>query len=94
MEFEFAALDYRNPSKNQYAYYMEGLENKWNDNGTGRNATYNKLPPGTYTFHVKGSNNDGIWNEKGATFRIIITPPWWQTWWARTFYVLALIGSV
>ncbi len=82
--FEFAALHYALPERNQYAYMLAGFENDWNYVGTRRMATYTNLDPGEYVFRVKGSNNDGLWNEEGASLKIIITPPWWQTWWAYT----------
>ncbi len=86
--FEFAALDYTDPAKNRYRYMMENFDKAWRENGTSRTATYTNLNPGTYVFRVQGSNNDGVWNEKGASIKITITPPWWQTWWAYTLYVL------
>ena len=89
--FEFAALDYTNPAKNQYAYKMENFDREWQNAGTARKATYTNLDPGAYVFRVKAANNDGVWNEvpQGGTLRITITPPWWQTWWAYAFYVFA-----
>ncbi len=92
--FEFAALDYTNPSKNQYAYKLEGFDKDWIYNGTKRYATYTNLDGGTYTFHVKGSNNDGVWNETGTSIKITVTPPPWKTWWAYTLYVLAAAAAV
>ncbi|MDZ7303648.1 MAG: response regulator [candidate division KSB1 bacterium] len=86
--FEFAALDFSAPEKNQYAYKMENFDQDWIHAGTAHSATYSNLPPGEYTFRVKGSNNDGIWNETGASLKITIAPPWWKTWWAYTLYVL------
>lgn len=80
---EFAALDYAYSSKNQYAYKMEGLEQNWNYVHNRRFVTYTTLPPGDYTFRVKASNNNGIWNEEGFALAITITPPFWQTWWFR-----------
>lgn len=82
--FEFAALIYNNPSKNQYAYQMVGFDKDWVYSGSRRNVTYTNLDPGDYTFRVKGSNNDGIWNEGGTSIKISITPPWWQTWWFKS----------
>ena len=82
--FDFAALIFNNPSKNQYAYMMEGFDKGWVYCGTRRNVTYTNLDPGDYTFKVKGSNNDGIWNEEGTSVKITITPPWWQTWWFKS----------
>jgi len=90
--FEFAALDYTNPEKNQYAYKMEGFDNDWIYSGTRRYAGYTNLDPGEYVFKIKGSNNDGIWNETGAAVKIIITPPFWKTWWFRIFVASALAG--
>lgn len=92
--FEFAALDYTNPTKNQYAYKLEGFDKDWINAGTRRYATYTNLDGGHYTFHVKGSNNDGIWNEIGTSIQLDIAPPPWKTWWAYTLYVFALIGVV
>jgi PAS domain S-box-containing protein len=92
--FEFAALDYTNPKKNQYAYKLEGFDKDWIHAGTRRYATYTNLDGGTYTFRVKGSNNDGVWNEEGTSIKIIITPPPWKTWWAYMLYVLALVSAV
>ena len=90
--FEFAALDYRNPDRNQYAYMMEGFDKNWISSGNVRTVSYTNLDPGEYTFHVKGSNNDGVWNETGASVKIIITPPWWQTWWFRGCGIAVIIG--
>lgn len=89
---EFAALNYTLPEKNQYAYKMEGFDNDWSYKRSDRTATYTNLDPGTYTFRVKASNNDGVWNEEGTSLVIHIIPPWWKTWWFRTFAVLILIG--
>jgi signal transduction histidine kinase/ligand-binding sensor domain-containing protein len=90
--FEFAALNYRFPKKNQYAYMMENFENEWNDvDYTRRFATYTSLPPGDYVFRVKASNNDGVWNEKGKAIKITIAPPWWQTWWFRLPVITAIL---
>jgi len=92
--FEFAALDFTAPSKNQYAYKMENFDVDWQQAGTNRTATYTNLDPGEYVFRVKASNNDGIWNEKGASIKIIITPPWWRTWWAYVIYALLLAAGI
>jgi PAS domain S-box-containing protein len=92
--FEFAALDYTNPKKNQYAYKLEGFDKDWIYSGSRRYATYTNLDGGAYTFRVKGSNNDGVWNEEGTSIKIIITPPPWKTWWAYTVYAVALVSAV
>jgi len=78
--FEFTALDYFDPTKNKYAHKMEDVDPEWvYTDASRRFATYTNLDPGEYTFRVKGSNNDGIWNEEGTSIKIIITPPWWKT---------------
>jgi signal transduction histidine kinase/ligand-binding sensor domain-containing protein/DNA-binding response OmpR family regulator len=91
--FEFAALDYVMPEKNLYAYKLEGFDNDWIHSANVRTATYTNLEPGKYIFHVRGSNNDGIWNEEGTSLSIIITPPWWKTSWAYLAYVI-IIGTI
>jgi len=94
LAFEFAALNYRNTFKNQYAYKLEGYSDKWIRLGTKRDVTFTNLDPGEYTLRVKGSNNDGVWNEEGTSIKITITPPWWKTWWAYTLYVLMFAGII
>ena len=94
LSFEYAALDYANPSKHQYAYMLEGFDDDWIEAGTRRLVTYTNLDPGDYVFRVKGSNNDGIWNEEGASLRITIHPPWWRTGWAYAVYALLLIAGI
>ncbi len=92
-EFEYAALSYSNPDENQYSYYLEGLEETWNEVGTRRYGRYTSLPGGTYTLHVKGSNNDGVWNETGSIVEITVIPPFWETWWFRGVVLLLLVGG-
>ena len=87
--FEFSSLDFSAPEKNKYAYKMEGLDENWIvTTSDKRYASYTTLAPGNYTFRVLGSNSDGIWNKTGAAINIIITPPFWRTWW---FIVLSFI---
>ena len=88
----FSALDYTNPSKNKYKYILENYEKNWRYTDAGNiSAEYTKVNPGTYIFRVKGSNNDGYWNEEGVSLTIKITPPWWQTWIFRILLALAII---
>lgn len=82
--FDYSSLDYTNPPKNQHAYMLEGIDEIWNNVGNVRTANYTDIEPGEYTFRVKGSNNDGLWNEKGVSVKLIITPPWWQSWWFKS----------
>jgi signal transduction histidine kinase/ligand-binding sensor domain-containing protein/DNA-binding response OmpR family regulator len=93
--FEFAALDYHNPQENLYAYTLEGFDQQWvNIDASRRHATYTNLDPGEYIFQVKGSNNDGVWNEKGTSIKFTILPPWWKTWWAYSFYIALVLGTL
>jgi signal transduction histidine kinase/ligand-binding sensor domain-containing protein/FixJ family two-component response regulator len=93
--FEFAALNYVSPDKNQYAYKMEGFDEDWTViDSSSREAKYTNLDAGTYTFRVKASNNDGVWNEEGASIKISVTPPWWETAWFRGALLFLLIGLV
>ncbi|NUO82681.1 SpoIIE family protein phosphatase, partial [candidate division KSB1 bacterium] len=91
--FVFAALDYSNPAKNQYAYKLEGFDEDWIYCGTRRYASYTNLDGGEYLFRVKGSNHDGVWNETGVAIRIIVTPPFWKTWWFLTLFAL-VVGTL
>jgi hypothetical protein len=95
VSFAFAALDFMNPAHNKYAYKMDGVDRDWvHTDASRRFVTYAQLDPGEYTFHVKASNNDGVWNEEGASIKVIITPPWWQTRWAYASYASLLITLV
>ncbi len=91
---EFAALNYVDREKNNYAYKMEGFDKEWSFVGNARTATYTNLDPGEYTFHVKASNNDGVWNEEGTYITIVITPPFWKTWWFRIIIALSVLGAI
>jgi signal transduction histidine kinase/ligand-binding sensor domain-containing protein len=92
--FEFVALNYTNAIKNQYAYMMEGFDRNWTYSGTRRYAHYTHLDPGEYAFRVKASNNDGVWNESGASVHVSIMPPFWGTWWFRLASVLCMVGGL
>jgi signal transduction histidine kinase/CheY-like chemotaxis protein/ligand-binding sensor domain-containing protein len=91
--FEFTALNYRHAEKNLYRYKMQGLQDEWTEPGTDRKASYTNLSPGEYIFKVIASNNDGLWNETGASVRITITPPIWQTWWFVVLAISAIVGG-
>jgi ligand-binding sensor domain-containing protein/signal transduction histidine kinase len=92
LSFSFAALDYANPQRNRFAYRMFGVDRGWVDAGTHNYASYPNLDPGTYVFQVKGSNSDNVWNESGTSISIVITPPYWQTWWFRIFLGVLIAG--
>jgi ligand-binding sensor domain-containing protein/signal transduction histidine kinase/DNA-binding response OmpR family regulator len=86
----FATLNYILPKKNRYAYLLKGFDEEWNY-VSNPSATYTNLDPGTYTFMVKGANNDGVWSRTPTVLKIHILPPPWKTWWA---YCLYLTSSV
>jgi len=90
-EFEFVALSYIRPEKNQYAYQLQNFDEDWNYSGNRRFGSYTNLPGGNYILHLKGSNNDQLWNEQGISLRIHVIPPFWETWWFRGVILLALV---
>jgi PAS domain S-box-containing protein len=89
--FEFASLDHTNPQKNQFAYMLDGFDKDWIYCGTRNYASYTNLNGGEYIFKVRGSNNDGLWNMEGTSIRIIISPPFLETWWFRICLSIILI---
>ena len=93
--FSFAAINYVHPKKNQYSYIMEGFEKDWNfTDASRRYVTYTNLDPGDYTFRVRASNNDGVWNNTGTSLKIIILPPWWKTLWFKILVLSAIVFLV
>lgn len=92
--FDFVGINFTSPEKNQYAYMLEGFDNNWIEIGNKREATYTNIPAGEYIFKVKGANNDGVWNEKGASINITILPPFWATTWFRLLAFLLLIAII
>ena len=92
--FEFSSLTFYDPGKNQYAYKLEGVDKDWVYSGTRHYVGYTNIDPGKYTFRVKGTNNDGVWNEEGASMIVIIKPPWYRTWWAYIAFTLSFAALV
>ncbi len=90
--FDFAALSYVAQHKNQYAYRLLGFRDQWTQLGAKRDVTFTNLDPGAYTLEVRGSNNDGVWNEDGLRLEVIVEPPYWRTWWFRALAALAAAG--
>ncbi|MFA9391132.1 MAG: two-component regulator propeller domain-containing protein [Prolixibacteraceae bacterium] len=88
LSFEFVALNFINSDANQFAYKLEGIDDDWNFVGNKREANYTELPPGSYIFKVKASNNDNIWNEQGSSLAITIKPPFWKTKLAMAIYIV------
>ncbi|WP_400194154.1 two-component regulator propeller domain-containing protein [Hymenobacter sp. B81] len=89
---EFAALNYRLPDKNRFSYKMEGFDDEWIEAGGQHQATYTNLDPGSYTFRVRAANNDGVWNPTGAALKVVVEPPWYQTWWFRILASWVVFG--
>ncbi|MEM6841315.1 MAG: two-component regulator propeller domain-containing protein [Bacteroidota bacterium] len=93
--FEFSALHFAAPDKNQYAYKLEGFDDNWvYTTADKRFATYTNLKHGNYTFRVKASNNDGVWSEESTALAVSIAPPFWLNWWAYLLYGIAFIAAV
>lgn len=94
-EFTFVALNYTLAEKNQYAYILEGYDKDWFYSGDIRHGRYANIPPGSYTLRIKGSNNDGFWNEEGTSLQVIIKPPFYMTMAFRLMIIaLLLVGFI
>jgi ligand-binding sensor domain-containing protein/signal transduction histidine kinase len=90
-EFEFAALSFSRPERNQYAYMLEGVDRDWVNAGNRRFGRYTSLPGGSYTLRIRGSNGDGVWNQEGMAIRVSVVPPFWQT---APFRIIAAVVVV
>lgn len=90
VSFEFAALEFSTPGKNNYAYKLENFSDTWIYTEGGRTATYTHLPAGEYVFRVKAANNDGVWNEEGLAVNVLVKPPWTRTTFAFVVFGLGL----
>jgi signal transduction histidine kinase/ligand-binding sensor domain-containing protein len=91
-EISYTALSFVAPENVKFKYMLEGYDRDWIDGGIDRKTFYNKLPPGDYIFKVIACNNDGIWNEEGASFQLKIIPPFYMTWWFRSIVILLFVG--
>lgn len=92
---EFAALHFADPLHNRYAYKLEGFDKNWvYTDANHRVATYTNLEPGKYLFRVKAATKEGHWNEQGTSLVIVITPPFWKTWWFRLLVAIVVLGSI
>jgi len=94
ISFEFSAIHFSRPEKNQYAYRLDGFDKEGWIYDNRKFASYTNLPPGDYVFRVKGSNGDGVWNETGTSIKIKVLPPWWRTIWAYIGYVFVFAGMI
>jgi len=91
---EFAALDYTSPKSIKYSYLLEGANDNWIEtDAENRVLNYTNLAPGKYILKVKSTNADGVWCENLTSISIIITPPFWQTWWFKILLALSIFGS-
>lgn len=90
----FACMDHSAPEKNRYRYQLAGFSDTWIDAGAAHEATFTHLDPGTFTFRVQSANSAGVWDEQGASIHLIITPPWWGTWWFRIIALVAFLGAL
>ena len=94
----FSVINYLSGKRNLFAYKLEGFDDDWIYSGQAlsstRGVTYSNLPPGKYTFMVKACNNNGRWSVTPTEFFVHITPMWYQTWWAKTLYVLLILGGL
>lgn len=91
--FQFAALNFIDPQKNQYAYQLVGFDEAWRYSGTRHEATYTNLDPGRYVFRVKAANNDGVWSAHATAITVVITPPWWKTIWFQVLATVLVLGT-
>ena len=92
ISFEFASLNFSSLERRQYAYMLAGFDKTWNYVGAKRTATYTNLDPGEYTFTVKALNYEGKWSDRMASIHLVITPPFWLTWWFRLGVSLLATG--
>ena len=82
------------PTKVRFRYRMEGFDPDWVDAGVTRSASYTRLPPGTYRFRVTACNNDGVWNDVGASIGVVVVPAFYQTWWFRLLVIVGVAGAI
>lgn len=92
LEIQYTALSWGRPQQVKFKYRLVGLDQDWQDAGARRTAYYPHLPPGSYTFRVSADNGEGVWNETGASFNLVVVPPFYRTWWFRTLVALGSAG--
>jgi ligand-binding sensor domain-containing protein/signal transduction histidine kinase len=94
LEIQFTSLNLASPERTLFRHQLEGYESTWSEPRASRVASFPKLPPGEYRFRVAAANEDGVWNETGASLAITVLPPFWRTWWFLTLTVLTVLGLV
>ena len=93
--FSVACFDFYEASSIQLQFMLEGFDKGWRkDVRDGETSPYINVPPGEYTFRVRGANSFGVWNMEGISMEVTILPPWWHTWWAYSFYLAVLIFGI
>jgi ligand-binding sensor domain-containing protein/signal transduction histidine kinase len=93
LEIRYTSLNLAAPDRARFRYQLENHEKGWTEGET-RVAHFSNLTPGPYQFHVMACNEDGVWNENGASLAIVVEPPFWRTWWFLTLSGLALLGAI
>jgi signal transduction histidine kinase len=93
-DFEYAALSFSNPQENQFAFKLEPFDKDWIEMGNRHFGRYTNLPGGDYTLKIKGSNNDGVWNDEGVSISIRVIPPFWGNTWFQLSAILIVIGLI
>ena len=91
---DFVALNYSNSPANQYAYWLEGIDKNWRPLGNNHTIYFANLPPGEYKLKIKAANSDGIWNETTTDLQLLVTPPFWKTWWFISLVALFIAATV
>ncbi len=94
LTLQFATMEFGEPEEHRYQYKLDGFDTDWIMAGKDRSAVYTNLDPGTYSFHVRGDNRDGLWDTEGTTLQLIVLPPWWRAWWFYALCVLAVGGGI
>src|SRR5262249_34560881 len=94
LQINYTALSFLMPRRVRFKYRLEGHDTDWVDPGTRRQAFYSDLPPGNYRFQVLAANEDGVWNESGASLELSVAPAWYQTQWFRISGALAAFGLI
>ena len=90
--FNFAAIDYREPQATRYFTMLQNYDDVWREALYEKGSSFYNLPPGKYVYKIKAFNTDGTKAEKAIN--IVITPPWWKTWWAYSVYGLLLLATI
>ncbi|MGV8827793.1 MAG: two-component regulator propeller domain-containing protein [Breznakibacter sp.] len=92
--FEFAALDFKAPHKNQYAYKLEGVDSDWKKIGSRHYLSFSNLSPGVYTLRIRGTNSNGVWSNQTRNLRIVVLTPFWKTWYAIVLYGMVILAVI